>query len=127
MKPIQIDNYGFPGVLTELIARSAMSLPSLDIKRDAGFLRDVGGIVMTVFLAKYLRRMPGERQTELQDILNGSSEEELKRWLEMHCNFLEDAESRKRAEWVLAELQAALPELLKQEYNSWIMLHTSIT
>lgn len=120
MTPIHIDTYGFPGAISELVARSTSTLPEFNTNRDGDFIRGMAEIVLTVFWAKYMEFLPSGQHAEMMELMQKNDEKKLKMWMEEHCNILEDPQAKKRAELALADLQTSLPAIVKKEYNNWI-------
>lgn len=117
MDPIRIATHGFPGALSELIARAAMGLPGLTGKDDAEFLRTMTEIVSVVFWSKFIDDLPDTQQKEAAAIFHSKNVDALTAWMERHCNIFEDEPSMQRANRVLADLEARLPGIVLEEYK----------
>lgn len=115
MEPVRIATYGFPGALSELIARSAMRLPDLDTE----FLRTMTGIVTTIFWFNFIADLPEKQREEAMKLFEEKNADALTAWMEKHCNILDDEKSMQRANRVLADLEAKLPAVIAEEYEQF--------
>ncbi len=117
MNPIRIATYGFPGAISELIARAAMTLPPLSGDDNAYFLRTVLAVVTSVFWLNYASDLPEDVQKSLGGIIKKQDPLELQKWVETYADIDNDQSAQQRANRVLADLEAKLPSLLKEEYT----------
>lgn len=124
MTPLTIATYGFPGVLNEIIARSAMKLPPLTSNLQMEFLRVIGETVQMVFWTNYLMHLSEDEQKEVMGLIGSDDTATAAVWLTRNCDLLHDATARARADRVLADIEGRLPSVMEREYNSFVQTHT---
>ena len=122
MRPIHISTYGFPGVISELVARAAAPL-SLTGPDGAEFMRTMLGMVLPVFWANYISLLPEESQREvLAYMQDENGQEAYEAWIKKHADLERDPQAQARADEVLADLHAKLPDLMKEEYSRYQLI-----
>lgn len=119
MRPISISTYGFPGALSEVVTRSIMTLPPLTDEQGRDFLRNVLGMVTSIFWANFLSDLSDDAKQEISAVMEGEDEAAYEACFQKYCNIMGDKAAEQRANRVIGDLAAKLPALMQQEYSQF--------
>ncbi len=115
MDPIRIATYGFPGAISELIARGSMQLPTIQGEDDSEFLQAMTTAVVNLFWMQFIEDLPSSIRDKGFSLIENGEPKKIQEWMEKHCNILEDEKSTQRANRILAQLEVQLPEIMRDE------------
>lgn len=125
-QPITITAYGFPGALSEMVAREVMLWEAFDAAQDDDFLVRMSDGVQILFWAKYVRNLDAAERQELVRLMGTEDFDAYVAWHKQHCDIVGDPIAKKKADKALLELAAELPAFLKKEYTTYRNTQISI-
>ena len=111
---------GFSQTLSDMVARALTTLPSdMTHKEDSAFVRYMFMQVMDAFWHDYIAEQPEEIQQTFLTVEDAEDEEGITNWFRDHANFKDNKEHLALAERVIADIDAKLPSVIKQEYDAF--------
>lgn len=116
MDHVRIRTYGFPGAISELVARATAALPEIDGERGNEFLKGATDVVLSIFWVNYMAQFPEEEQREIFSLVDKGDAKAVEEWTKERGNIMQDEKAMQRANRVLAHLETVLPNLLRAEY-----------